>query len=397
MRRLAALGAACAMWGADPGLLERIRDQMEENLAKVPNYTCLETIERSVRTGAKRDFTLVDRLRFEVAMVEGREMYSWPGARTFEERTPADVVRGGTTTTGDYALHAKTIFASHAPEFDAGREETWGGRRTVRYGFRVARKESSYRVKVGDKSAIVPYGGSFRADPQTLDLLRLEVDVSEIPEELGIQRATTEIEYGKVRVGSSDFLLPQRVEFLLRESTGHERRNRTEFSRCRQYVGESEISFEEPGEPHETGGAAQPWVDLPDGLVIETRLLDSIDTQKSAIGDPLAAEVTFAAKRGGRVVVPKGARLSGRVRRLERGAARAPYYVVELEFHEIEWEGGRARWRAELDKAGPLTGAARNALLTGDRQAPGCALLYIAGGRVRLPQGFRMLWVTGTK
>lgn len=90
-----------AALGADAALLERIRTRMASNLARTPNYTCVETIERAVRQNAKQEFRTMDRLRLEVALVEGKEMYSWPGAGRFEERTPGEIVPGGTTTTGD--------------------------------------------------------------------------------------------------------------------------------------------------------------------------------------------------------------------------------------------------------------------------------------------------------
>jgi hypothetical protein len=367
---------------------------MEENLARVPNYTCVETIERLHRRRPRDEFKMADRLRFEVAVVGGKEMYSWPGARRFEDLTPSRMIPRGTTTTGDYATHANTVFVSDMPDFGRGVEETFDGRPAVRFDFRVGRRATNYKVQSGDRKALVPYRGAFWADPATLDLLRLVVEVEEIPAELGLKQASTVIDYGKVRVGASDFLLPQRVDFLLRRLDGSEDRNRTEFSGCRQYVGDVEISFDEPGEvrPAETGGPAS--VVLPAGLLVETRLDQTIDSRISAIGDLLTARLTSAVKKDGRVVAPKGAVLRGRLRRLEPGMARGPYLAVELEFTELEWDQTTARWKARLHTAGPLVGAARNALAVPPDQPPGRATLLLAGGRVRLPQGFRMLWVT---
>lgn len=36
-----------------PEMVARVRQRMAENLAHLPNYTCLETIERSVQRPAK--------------------------------------------------------------------------------------------------------------------------------------------------------------------------------------------------------------------------------------------------------------------------------------------------------------------------------------------------------
>ncbi len=382
--------------GADAALLERIRTRMASNLARAPNYTCVETIERAVRQNAKQEFRTSDRLRLEVALVEGKEMYSWPGAGKFEERTPGEIVPGGTTTTGEYALHARTVFASKAPEFAAaGVEEELDGRRVVRYDFKIRRSVTSYRVQVGTQGAMVPYGGSVWAETSTLDLLRLVVDVEEIPEELGVKRATTQIDYGKVRVGASDFLLPRRVEFVMRRADGSESRNRTEFSRCRQYVGQTEISFEEPGEARAEDQRLVD-LDLPARLSVETRLETEIDSDQAAIGDPVTARVSYPVRKGGKVIVPKGALLRGRVRRIEPGEAQGPIFLVELEFSEVEWEQSRVRWTARLYSAGPVVGGSRTGLLLAPEQTPGHVLLFVRGRRARLPQGFRLLWMTGS-
>lgn len=384
-----------AALGADATLLERIRTRMASNLVRAPNYTCVETVERAVRQNAKQEFRTSDRLRLEVALVEGKELYSWPGAGKFEERTPGEIVPGGTTTTGEYALHAQTVFASKAPEFGAGVEEELDGRRAVRYDFRIGQLVTSYRVQVGTQGAMVPYAGSLWAEAATLELLRLVVDVEEVPEELGVKRATTQIDYGKVRVGASDFLLPRRVEFVVRRADGSESRNRTEFSRCRQYVGQTEISFEEPGEARPEDKRLVE-LHLPARLSVETRLETEIDSDQAAIGDPVMARVSYPVKKGGKVVVPKGAVLRGRVRRIEPGESRGPYFAVELEFSEMEWEQSRARWTARLEAAGPVAGWARNALSVPVEQTPGHALVLVWGRRVRLPQGFRLLWMTGS-
>src|SRR5579872_735111 len=66
-------------------LLAHIRTRMVSNLQRQPNYTCVETVERSRRAGPARKFELQDTLRLEVALVDGKEMFAWPGARRFED------------------------------------------------------------------------------------------------------------------------------------------------------------------------------------------------------------------------------------------------------------------------------------------------------------------------
>ena len=55
-------------------LLARIKAKAAENLQRLPNYTCTQTIERSHRNARARKFELLDTLRLEVALVEGKEL-----------------------------------------------------------------------------------------------------------------------------------------------------------------------------------------------------------------------------------------------------------------------------------------------------------------------------------
>ena len=163
----------------------------------------------------------MDTLRLEVALVNGEELFSWPGAGKFEEKGIGEIVAGGTTTTGDFAAHARTVFVSKLPTFTYAGEEVRQNRSVVRYDYQVAAFISGYDVRVGEKRATVASRGSFWADRETRDVLRLEVRADEIPPELGLSGVITGIDYGKVRIANSDFLLPQRVEVVASYTSGH--------------------------------------------------------------------------------------------------------------------------------------------------------------------------------
>jgi hypothetical protein len=80
-------------------------------------------------------------------------------------------------------------------------------------------------------------------DSQTLDLLRFEVKANDVPPSLNLELADNAINYARRRIGGGDFLLPVSSEVLLRDLEGNENRNRTSFGQCRQFSGESVISF----------------------------------------------------------------------------------------------------------------------------------------------------------
>jgi len=374
-------------------VLSQIREKMAGNLAQVPNYTCTETIERSEKQSPRKKFQPLDKVRLEVALVGGRELLSWPGAGKFEERDLGDFVSGGTTASGDYALHAQTIFRTNKPTFRAAGEENLDGRRAVRFEYDVVLAKSEFLVRTGDKEARVPYHGSFWADPATLDLIRLDILVDAAPRELDVARASTEIRYRQVKVGQSDFLLPRVVDLVLQRNDGGERRNRTEFADCRQYVGESVIIFDDPdlaagilkGPPQE--------IELPAGLEFETQLTGAINFKTAVVGDPVNARAQGAAKKDGKILIPKGAVFHGRIRQmLQHG----DYALVGIEIFEVEFENKKAALLCQLRSAGPIPGVGTRSLsLVPQTEPNGIGAMIAQIVRIgSLPNGFRMIWST---
>src|SRR5215510_9409390 len=110
---LALLCAATLTAQQDPGsdtLLARIQAKAAENLARMPDYVCVQTVEREHRATAKERFKLLDTLRLQVALIGDKEHYAWLDARKFEDRELRDMVGKGAIGTGNFALHAKHVF-----------------------------------------------------------------------------------------------------------------------------------------------------------------------------------------------------------------------------------------------------------------------------------------------
>lgn len=394
----AAWGAAAQSTDLSPELLllARIKAHMNGMLARQPNYTCLETIERDQRRGATRKFELVDTLRLEVALVEGKEMFAWPGQHNFQDTDLRNMVTTGAIGNGNFAQHARAVFGSSAPAFTYAGQEARDARLREHYDFRVPRLTSGYSIRNGDRRAVVGYHGSFWADAKTLDVLRLEVYADDIPVALSIAAASDSMDYGRMRIGEGDFLLPLASEMTITDLDGAESRNRVRLSACRQYTGESVISFGEAPPPAPAPAPPVERIELPAGLSIVTGLEDEIDSDTTLVGDPIRARVLGAVKRKGKVVVPKGAFLLGRVVRLER---RNEFYIVGLEFSSVAFDNKRAPFVAKMDRLlVPMGGNSRYA--TRVRELPSLdpptstALFYFHGGRVRVPSGLQVLWVT---
>lgn len=230
---------------SDPDeLLSRIRQKMAANLTDLPNYTCRQTIDRMVRRGGPaRPFQPLDSTRLEVAFLGGREIYARSGKEQFDEKDIRKLVPPGTIGNGNFAMHAKIVFASDTPVFTYVGEEKKRGHRAIRYNFQVPLEKSVFVVRNGDLNRHVAYKGSFWVDADTLDLIRLEVNVTDIPRELQLSNIRDVIEYQRTLIGKGEFLLPHRSELETQDLDGNAGHNYTKFDRCQEFVGTSIVRF----------------------------------------------------------------------------------------------------------------------------------------------------------
>src|SRR5690242_19596014 len=194
--------------------LNRVRAKMAEILLRQPDYTCTETVERTRQAAGNRS-KIQDTLRLEVALVDGKEMFAWPGSKQFEDRDLRELVSTGMFVNGNFAIFARILFLTNAPVFTNRSEAALAGQPAVRYDFQVSRSVSGHRLSVDDREAVVGFHGWFYADPATLDVRRVQVIADDIPSDLNLSRVETAVDYSRMRIGDEDFLLPVESELLM--------------------------------------------------------------------------------------------------------------------------------------------------------------------------------------
>jgi hypothetical protein len=338
--RGAAFLFSIALFGQPPDdteLLGRVRVKVKENLERLPNYTCVETIERAARRKPTDKFTISDNIRLEVAYVAGKELFGWPGAEKIDEPDIRKFVRGAIGN-GDFAITPRNIFFTPSAKIHLAGETDLEGKHAIRFEFAVPRNANVYTIESDSGIDYVGLQGSFWVDSGTLDLIRIESGAFDIPPKLGVESSATTLNYGAVSIGSSTFLLPQHSEFVIALVNGYGNRNRMTFHGCRQFSGVSVLKFEEPT-TESAAIAPRATVSLPADFEVEIRLVTPIDSATAAIGDSVRATIGQNIKLGHNVVVSKGAEIACRIALLER---RFNYYVMALEASAIDFEGGRA-------------------------------------------------------
>lgn len=225
--------------------LAAFQRRIRTDLGSIPNYTCLETIDRSRRAGLP-EFQPVDKIQLEVSSVGGKEMFARPGAKSFDNKNVTSLVNNGLIGSGMFSSLARNLFVEGKGSFQYKGRETVDGRATLRYTFRLSQKESGFQVQVNNRREPLAFNGSFWFDPDTLDLVQLEAFGDRLPVELNVDIAVIRTSYAHTPIGKSDALLPQHSELTVTYLDGKTYRDRIVYSGCHQFGSDSTIRFDTP-------------------------------------------------------------------------------------------------------------------------------------------------------
>ncbi len=334
------------------GLLRQVQAKVVESLDRLPRYMCTQTIDRSRyepdvpdRRNACDDRprppathrTTSDRLRLDVTKSLAVEMYSWVGESRFDDRDLLDIVHEGAVSTGSFAAYLAAIFRGDDTSFTYNGEETIDGRVFSEFGFRVPYERSRYFFySEGQQGVVTGYDGTFLVDPKTADLVRLDLRTSRLPAETAVCYAYTTLDYTRVRLKDADFLLPRASLLRIVHTDGGESLNRTVFSSCHEFLGESTITFDAPPNVPETHrGPVSKAVSIPAGLRFRVALTQGIDTGTAAAGDPISAQLITPIQDGATVLAPAGAAIAARIVRMRHFYGNESAVSLEVKLEKV--------------------------------------------------------------
>ena len=343
---MAAAGPSPAEW------LTLIRNRMSAAFAELPNYTCRETIQRQFRTVKARNYATTGLFRLEVAYLGGRETFAWPGSSRFGEESMADLIPSGFTFSGTFGPFAHEVLSSPAVIFSYRGESSVDGRREVEFQFRMPRETSGFVLRRDERSAVLAYHGFILADPGTGDLIALEVEPDEIPPELQMREVQQTTEYARSRFADAEYLLPTFSQVTILDADGDAYRNNVTFENCREYKGESTVSFTDATDlPAATPPPDQHPIGLPAGLRLVVKTTVPIRRGVTAIGDTVPAVLTEAVR--GQMDLPKGAIATLRITRMtSESVGRFRNQIVQFQLLSVETAGKRYEADGDLVDVG---------------------------------------------
>ncbi len=366
--------------------LSQVKRQIRKALENQPDYTCLATFNRYrwlVNEPAERK---IDTVRVEVAYVGGRELYSWPGEDRFSDAPLSSMVGAGMMGDGDFAVHAHNVFIGDSGVEAYIGEEQEGALKLWRWGYKISPYQSGWNVRYADAEQQVGSEGSFWVDAQTLDLVRMDTHATDFLAGFPLKAVDSTVEYGRVRIGGRDVLLPLHGELKTTTREGTESRNLTEYSNCRQYAGQSTITFgalPEAAAP-EPAKANVAETRLRAGLFLQIRLSKDLNLEKATVGDPIEGTLAAALRDGSREIAPQGATVRGRVRLLSKDSTE--FRELGLVFDELEFKGRLEHFTATLKSFDTAVPGVRMNMIA--------SVFFIDSRNSGLPKGTLMTWTT---
>jgi len=414
MRAFLLIPVAAALFAQNPPdpseRLARAREILIQRDARLPDYTCVQTVERRYfkrrhaaypppdcdQIRSLRPDTLVlestDRLRLELKVSQGHEIGSWAGSG-FTSRDIFDLIGGGPYGTGMIGALIDDIFVNGGAAYGYMGENSNTGRSLSIYTYRVPVESSHYRVKADSNWVLTAFYGVFWLDSNSLDLKRLIVDAHDLPPETRTCEAATGVDYQKVKVGAGEFLLPQRSTMHLVMADESETQSTAVYSGCREYRGEAVIHFDEVPMGGETKTAEASATPLPAGLPFSLALTEPIDTDTAAAGDIVRAKVRAAVRdaRSKAVLAPAGAMVQGRIVQMQHWLDRSRQFRISILLEKLETGGVSRPLYAKIDH-----GHATTITLPPVGQSPLVGVFPFTTDKdsYRVPAGYQSNWVT---
>jgi hypothetical protein len=285
-----------------------------------------------------------------------------------------EIVPEGAMSTGTFSSMLASIFGADTTHFSYSGDSTIEGRLLSEFGFRIPQESSQYSYVFGkgrSRQLKLGHHGVFLADPETSDLVRVVVHTSQLPAETGTCEIARALDYGRVRLGDADFLLPTEARLYIIHADGTTADNRIHYSACREFSSESRLRTGPLPEADQPGLVSEVAPALPAGIPFRLVFTEPIDTATAAAGDPIKARLkTPIRDSSAKVLVPEGAGVGCRILGIKRfygppksGAARLSL-VVTVAVETLETGGISTPFKAAY-----VAGPGRFVKLTGPLSA----------------------------
>jgi hypothetical protein len=234
---------------AEPGrvdpLIEKARTAAASFSEGLPNYLCKELMSRFYSTTRPADWRASDVVSMDVVYQSGHESYRNVAVNDKPTHKQIEEI-GGAWSTGEFASMLLDLFSpvTGADFRFRGRSDSSGVPARV-YDFDVQQPNSHWHVKAESQSINPAYRGSVWIEPESGRVLRIEMQARSLPQGFPFNTVESAVDYGNVRLGGKEFLLPVHAESLsCQRGTANCSLNKLDFRNYHKYEADSSIDFD---------------------------------------------------------------------------------------------------------------------------------------------------------
>jgi len=227
---------------------KRLWDEAAKNamgyLDRLPNFRCIQETHRFT-AALKTPDQLKEADSFKDALVyeDGKERY---------QRIEINGVKADEAEAINKGIHSRNEFGSMLRGLfdpDVAASYKWAGRAMAMgvlcqvFDVEVAKAKSNFMLNYGGRRELAGYTGRVFIEEETGMVRRLTIQGAGLAKDFGLQAPALSLDYGMVKIGKDDYLLPLRSVLQLRHAKAFVR-NETVFRAYRKFEAESEIKFQ---------------------------------------------------------------------------------------------------------------------------------------------------------
>jgi hypothetical protein len=213
-------------------------------LAHLPNFRCTQETHRFTAPLKTPDqLKEADSFKDDLVYEDGKERY---------QRIEINGVKPDNAPAANQGIHSRNEFGSMLRGLfdpDVAASYKWAGRAMAMgvlcqvFEVEVSKAKSNFVLTYGGRREPAAYTGRVFIDEETGMVRRLTIQGAGLPQDFGLQSPALSLDYGMVRIGKEDYLLPLRSMLQLRHAKAFVR-NETVFRGYRKFDADSQIKFQ---------------------------------------------------------------------------------------------------------------------------------------------------------
>jgi hypothetical protein len=226
-------------------ILEAMRAYADSYSHSLPNYLCVQVVERSVSFNGGDSYRHEDRVLSRLSYNNGQETY-----KVFQvgnQMVDTDLEKlGGAVSRGEFGSLMASIFAPKS-EAEFGWDH-WGrlrGKVYAVFNYFIDSGHSDFSLDYGrgEQRIYTAYRGKIYADENTGMISRITFEATDIPASFPIREARTTLDFDDQKIGDGTYILPLRALVLMAGPNNIHTKNEERFTLYQKFGTESTIKF----------------------------------------------------------------------------------------------------------------------------------------------------------